>query len=164
MPLFASSTPTADLKRSHNEAAHPWAPFDPVRCGQEVGWGFSGPHRNSLISVASGETVFGTSIRHTGATSHESRSFSGRLFCTVRALWKLNWFLTDFGYDTELLNREQVDEKALLNLRGVVRTSHTALNGRSYQNLDSFAPAGEWEALSIAAATTDLGEGDADGL
>ena len=70
----------------------------------------------------------------------------------VRALWKLNWFLTDFGYDTELLNREQIDEKALLNLRGVVRTSHTALNGRSYQNLESFAPASEWEALSIGTA------------
>ena len=33
-----------------------------------------------------------------------SRSFSGRLYCTDRALWKLNWFLRDFDYDTELLN------------------------------------------------------------
>ena len=56
--------------------------------------------------------------------SFESRSFSGRLYCTDRALWKLNWFLRDFGYDTELLNRDQVDEKAVLNLRGV--TSHLA--------------------------------------
>jgi hypothetical protein len=96
--------------------------------------------------------------------SHESRCFSGRLYCTVRALWKLNWFLTDFGYDAELLNREQVDEKALLKLRGVVRTSHTAVNGRSYQNLDAFAPAGEWEALSIAPATSGAGEGEADGI
>jgi hypothetical protein len=46
-----------------------------------------------------------------------------------------------------VLNRDQVDEKALLDLRGVVRTSHKILNGRSYQNLDSFAPAGEWEVL-----------------
>src|SRR5229473_422192 len=64
--------------------------------------------------------------------SVESRSFSGRLYCTERALWKLNWFLRDFGYDTELFNRDQVDEKALLKLQGVVRTSHTTLNGRSY--------------------------------
>ena len=96
--------------------------------------------------------------------SHESRSFSGRLYCTVRALWKLNWFLTDFGYDSELLNREQVDEKALLKLRGVVRTSHTAQNGRSYQNLDAFAPAGEWAALSDSTAPIGVGQGDADGL
>jgi hypothetical protein len=76
-----------------------------------------------------------------------SRAFSGRLYCTDRALWKLNWFLRDFGYDTELLGRDQIDERCLLNLAGVVRTSHTTMNGRSYQNLDAFAPAAEWEAL-----------------
>ena len=81
-------------------------------------------------------------------TSHEALSFSGRLYCTERALWKLTWFLRDFGYDTELLNRDQIDEKALRNLHGVVRTSFTILNGHSYQNLDSFASAAEWEALS----------------
>jgi hypothetical protein len=80
--------------------------------------------------------------------SYGALSFSGRLYCTERALWKLTWFLRDFGYDAELLNRDQVDEKALRNLRGVVRTSFTNLNGRSYQNLDSFAPAAEWEARS----------------
>jgi hypothetical protein len=80
--------------------------------------------------------------------SFEALSFCGRLYCTERALWKLGWFLRDFGYDTELLNRDQVDEKALLNLRGVIRTTFANLNGHSYQNLVSFAPASEWEALS----------------
>jgi hypothetical protein len=60
------------------------------------------------------------------------RSLSGRLYCTERALWKLNWFLRDFGYDSDLLSQDQVDEKALLNLRGVVRTSYVTLNGRSF--------------------------------
>jgi hypothetical protein len=78
----------------------------------------------------------------------ESRSFSGRLYCTERALWKLDWFLRDFEYDRELLSRDQIDEKALLGLRGVIRTSHTALNGRSYQNLDAFASAADWEERS----------------
>jgi hypothetical protein len=96
--------------------------------------------------------------------SLESRSFSGRLYCTERALWKLTWFLTDFGYDTELLNRDQVDEKSVLNLRGVVRTSHTTMNGRSYQNLDAFAPTAEWETLSCASTSSSNGQGDADGL
>lgn len=36
----------------------------------------------------------------------------------------LGWFLRDFVYDPELLSRDQVDEKALKNLRGVVRTTH----------------------------------------
>ena len=76
------------------------------------------------------------------------RSFSGRLYCTERALWKLNWFLRDFGYDPDLLNQDEVDEKAVLKLRGVVRTSYVALNGRYFQNLEAFAPATEWEELS----------------
>ena len=82
--------------------------------------------------------------------SSQGRSFFSPLYCTERALWRLHWFLRDFGYDADLLNRDQVDDKALLNLRGVVRTSNKIVNGRSYQNLDSFAPAGEWEVLSCA--------------
>jgi len=73
------------------------------------------------------------------------RSFSGQIYCTERALWKLNWFLQDFGYDQDLLGRSQIDEKALINLRGVIRTTFTQLNGRSYQNLDAFSPAVEWK-------------------
>jgi hypothetical protein len=77
--------------------------------------------------------------------SPTSQSFSARLYCTERALWKLNWFLHDFGYDMELLSRDQIDEKAVVGLRGVVRTSPVALNGRRYQSLDGFAPALDWE-------------------
>jgi hypothetical protein len=80
---------------------------------------------------------------------------SGRLYCTPRALWRLNWFLRDFGYDTELLGRDEVDEKALLGLRGVVRTSRTTLNGRSFLNLGGFAPAGEWEEQSTTAVSAE---------
>jgi hypothetical protein len=39
--------------------------------------------------------------------------FSSRLYCTPKALWKLNWFLRDFGYDNELLDRTEVDDKLL---------------------------------------------------
>jgi hypothetical protein len=92
----------------------------------------------------------------------ESQSFAGRLYCTSRALWKLEWFLRDFGYDAELLDRDQVDEKALLGLRGVVRTSNTTLNGRSYQNLDAFAPVEEWTALATESVNGQ--NGIADGL
>src|SRR5271170_2907223 len=73
------------------------------------------------------------------------QTLSSGLYCNPKALWKLNWFLRDFGYDPELLGRDQVDEKALLGLLGVVRTSPIALNGHSYQNLDSFAPPADWE-------------------
>jgi hypothetical protein len=86
--------------------------------------------------------------------SFERRSFSGRLYSTERALWKLNWFLRDFGYDSDLLRQDEVDEKALVNLRGVVRTSHVTLNGRTFQNLEAFAPVADWEELSCS----ELGE------
>jgi hypothetical protein len=72
----------------------------------------------------------------------------GRLYCTQKAMWKLGWFLRDFFYDPELLAREQVDEKALPGLRGVVKISHAVINGISLINLDGFAPASNWEELS----------------
>jgi hypothetical protein len=79
----------------------------------------------------------------------EGRRFSGRLYCTTKALWRLNWFLRDFGYDHGLLAQDDVDEKALTGLHGVVRVSHSALNGHSFLNLEAFAPAGEWEEVSV---------------
>ena len=94
----------------------------------------------------------------------ESRSFTGRLYCTERALWKLNCFLRDFGYDAQLLKDDQVDEKALRNLRGVVRTSYTTLSGRSYQNLDAFAPEADWEALECTSLANGDARGGSDGL
>ena len=97
-------------------------------------------------------------------SSFEAVYFSGRLYSTERALWKLNWFLRDFGYDTELFSRDQIDEKALLNLRGVVRTTFTNLNGRSYQNLDSFAPAAEWDALSCTSNDAGAPQGEQNDL
>jgi len=97
--------------------------------------------------------------------SSERRSFSGRLYSTERALWKLNWFLRDFGYDPELLNQDQIDEKALVNLRGVVRTSHVTLNGRTFQNLEAFAPVADWEELSCSEPSeSQQAQGNASGL
>jgi hypothetical protein len=75
---------------------------------------------------------------------------SSRLYCSPKALWKLNWFLRDFGYDTELLGRDEVDETQLVGLKGVVKISHIVCNGASLLRLDGFAPAGRWEELSPA--------------
>jgi hypothetical protein len=78
------------------------------------------------------------------------KAIVGRLYCTQKAMWKLGWFLQDFLYDPELLAHEQVDEKALPGLRGVVKISHAVINGMSLINLDGFAPASQWEELSAA--------------
>ena len=77
------------------------------------------------------------------------RTICGRVYCTAKALWKLGWFLRDFLYDPESLGREEVDEKALSGLRGVVKISHTTINGTSLLNFDGFAPASQWEELSF---------------
>jgi len=79
------------------------------------------------------------------------RTFCARIYCTLKALWKFSWFLRDFGYDPELLGRDEVEEKGLIGLRGVVKLSHTVVNGRTLVNLDAFAPAGAWESISSPA-------------
>ena len=79
--------------------------------------------------------------------------FIGRLYCTPKALWKLNWFLRDFGYDMELLGRDEIDDKDLVGLSGVAKISHAVVNGTSLLNLDAFAPASHWKKL--AGGTSD---------
>ena len=79
---------------------------------------------------------------------------AGRLYCTQKAMWKLGWFLRDFLYDPELLAHEQVDERALRDLRGVVKVSRTVINGISLINLDGFAPASQWEELSASSISS----------
>ena len=79
-----------------------------------------------------------------------ARLLSSRLYCSPKALWKLNWFLRDFGYDTELLGRDEVDETRLVGLKGVVKVSHIVFNNASLLRLDGFAPAERWQELSPA--------------
>ena len=63
-------------------------------------------------------------------------------------MWKLSWFLRDFGYDTELLGKEEIEDKALIGLSGVVKATHTVAHGIRMLNLQGFAPASQWEELS----------------
>jgi hypothetical protein len=84
------------------------------------------------------------------------QSITGRLYCTQKAMWKLGWFLRDFLYDPELLAHEQVDEKALRDLRGVVKISRTVINGISLINFDGFAPASQWEELSASSVSSPI--------
>ena len=77
-----------------------------------------------------------------------SRKIAGRLYCTQKSLWKLNWFLRDFGYDSDLLGRDEVDEKALLGLTGILRTTRKSFAGRTILTLEAFAPFSEWEFIS----------------
>jgi hypothetical protein len=81
---------------------------------------------------------------------HVGHLISSRLYCSPKALWKLNWFLRDFGYDTESLGRDEVDETRLHGLQGIVKISHIVISGASLIRLDGFASAGRWADLSPA--------------
>ena len=70
--------------------------------------------------------------------------FNGRLYCTRKALWKLNWFLHDFSYDTDLLGRDEIDDKNLAGLTGVIKITHSVT---FLLNLESFAPCSQWGEL-----------------
>ena len=81
--------------------------------------------------------------------------FTGRLYATPKALWKLGWFLRDFDYDPDQLDRDELDDKAVVGLRGVVKISRTVVSGRTLLNLDAFAPAAAWDGIgpsSLASA------------
>ncbi len=76
---------------------------------------------------------------------------TGRLYCTARAMWKLSWFLRDFGYDPERLARNEIEDNALVDLWGVIKVSQVTVHGMSLLNFDGFAPAARWEELSVMA-------------
>ena len=78
----------------------------------------------------------------------QEREIVSRLYCTPKAMWKLGWFLKDFIYDPDLLSQNEVDERALRGLVGVVKITHAIINGIRLVNLDGFAPASQWEELS----------------
>jgi hypothetical protein len=68
-----------------------------------------------------------------------------RLYCTPQALWKLQWFLRDFDYGLKSAGDNEVDDKSLLKLVGVIKVSHHDVNGRTWVNLEGFSPASSWE-------------------
>ena len=75
---------------------------------------------------------------------------SSRLYCTPKALWKLNWFLREFGYDMEAMERDEVDERHVVGLHGVVKIGNVVYEGMRVLRFDGFASAGRWEELSPA--------------
>lgn len=80
--------------------------------------------------------------------SYAGNRFSAHLDCSPRALWRLNWFLHDFGYDAELLSRNEIDDRHLVGLCGVVKIRRNVVSGTSLLLLDGFAPQQEWSAWS----------------
>ena len=81
---------------------------------------------------------------------------TARLYCSPKALWKFAWFLRDFRYSQELLERDEIDARALIGLVGVIQVSHEMVSGRSEVSLKAFAPAADWERLALAPANPEV--------
>ena len=75
-------------------------------------------------------------------------AITARLHCSPKSLWKFAWFLRDFRYNQELLERDEIDQRALIGLQGVVQVVHELISGRSDVSLKAFAPAPDWEHLA----------------
>src|ERR1043166_7700783 len=107
-----------------------------------------------ILYIGGQKPYFALAFRVEQPSSYAGQQLQSRLYCTERALWKLSWFLRDFGYDQTLLSDEQIDAKAVLGLKGVVRVSRVSVNGRAFTNLDAFAPASTWDEPRFPAANT----------
>lgn len=79
---------------------------------------------------------------------YSGRYVRTRLYCHERALWKLRWFLRDFGYDQELMAAEELDDRQVIGLEGVIRLAFWGTNGQRHLDVQGFAPKEEWAELS----------------
>jgi hypothetical protein len=75
---------------------------------------------------------------------HAGRHVRARLYCHDRALWKLQWFLKDFGYDPELLAAEVLDDRRVVGLEGVIRLGHWGTDGQRRLDVQGFARKERW--------------------
>jgi hypothetical protein len=80
--------------------------------------------------------------------AYAGRHVRTRLYCHERALWKLRWFLLDFGYDPELLAAEELDDRRVVGLEGVIRLSYWGMNGHRRLDVQGFAKLDRWAELS----------------
>lgn len=72
-----------------------------------------------------------------------------RLYCHERALWKLRRFLNDFNYDAELLAADELDDRRVVGLEGVIRLAYWGDDGHRRLDVQGFAPSERWGDLSV---------------
>ncbi len=79
--------------------------------------------------------------------AYAGRYVRTRLYCHDRALWKLRWFLKDFGYDADLLANEELDDRRVVGLEGVIRLAYWGTDGHRRLDVQGFAPRERWAEL-----------------
>lgn len=61
------------------------------------------------------------------------------------------WFLREFEYDSDLLRRDEIDDKCLVGLVGVVGICRRVIGGHTFVNLNAFANKSMWDDSNGAA-------------
>ncbi len=78
-----------------------------------------------------------------------------RLYCHERALWKLRWFLSDFGYDRDLMAAEELDDRRAVGLEGIIRLDYWGGDGHRRLDVQGFARAERWTELTRGSQSED---------
>jgi len=79
---------------------------------------------------------------------YAGRYVRSRLYGHERALWKLRWFLQDFNYAAELLAEDELDDRQVVGLEGVIRLAYWGHDGHRRLDVEGFAPSERWGDLS----------------
>jgi len=83
-------------------------------------------------------------------------AITARLYCSPKMLWKFAWFLRDFRYNQELLDRDEIDTRALIGLHGVVQVAIAIVQGGSEIHLKAFAPAADSDHLQLPSRGSEV--------
>jgi hypothetical protein len=72
-----------------------------------------------------------------------------RLYYHDRALWKLRWFLHDFNYDADLLGADELVDRRVVGLEGVIRLAYWGSDGHRRLDVQGFGPSEGWAKGSL---------------
>jgi hypothetical protein len=89
---------------------------------------------------------------------YAGRYVRSRLYWHERGLWKLRWFLQDFNYAAELLAEDELDDRQVVGLEGVIRLAYWGHDGHRRLDVEGFAPSERWGDLSQQPPTECLTE------
>src|SRR5207245_10753948 len=109
-PCSASSTAICQRKEVQHEALlRKPPPCRSISHRFSPGWITPRPGRSSAVSLACAETVLPDPLRCSRAQASRWLFDHRPPFCTARAMLKLDWFLRHFGFDRELLGKDEID-------------------------------------------------------
>ena len=61
----------------------------------------------------------------------------------------MRWFLNDFDYDAELLAADELDDRRVVGLEGVIRLAYWGNDGHRRLDVQGFAPRERWSDLAV---------------